>query len=598
MTASFSDRRPSVAERRPSVATAADGASASSRRPSAIPPLAGLERPLQPIAQDACDVLVCGTGMVESILAAALAWQGCEVVHIDANPYYGDHSATLTIDQVEAWADAVRENRVGFRCFQDVQLDITGDLKSKDFGIDITPKILFAKSDLLTLLVQSRVYHYMEFLPISNFHTFEKDSFGKMMASKEEIFTSDHSLTTKRQLMKMMKFIYAHDDVALLEEHKDTLLSDFIKMKFKLEDKYVNELVYTLGLSASPSIKTIEGIARIKRYLDSFNIYGNFPAIYSKFGGPGELSQGFCRSAAVAGTTYKLNTHLDSFNEKTGLAVLSDGSKLKVSEKVICSPSQAPDGAVNLPKQDFQISRLITVVDKPCTEWFNEGESSALVVFPPKSLGDNDYPIQAFILGPGSGCCAENTSIWYLHTINPDVGKAQIDLNSALGKMEESILREMEFDLEDLDDDDVDQIDNLKNVKFKPQIQERLSNQFQQFKPKSKLTFLLKLKFVQLTSVPPFGIIKPGTFSEEKIATGKPGKDLGVIYSSMPPIEMSYDGVVSEAKVLYKSIVGDDADFFNVDFEDDDEEQEEMVLDQLKESQAAVRDESAVIDSE
>ncbi|GMF55755.1 unnamed protein product [[Candida] boidinii] len=40
----------------------------------------------------------------------------------------------------------------------------------------------------------------------------------------------------------------------------------------------------------------------------------------------------------------------------------------------------------------------------------------------------------------------------------------------------------------------------------------------------------------------------------------------------MPSTEISYDGCVTEAKYLYKKIVGSDDDFFDVDFEDDDED--------------------------
>ncbi|KAK7675893.1 hypothetical protein QCA50_019234 [Cerrena zonata] len=40
----------------------------------------------------------------------------------------------------------------------------------------------------------------------------------------------------------------------------------------------------------------------------------------------------------------------------------------------------------------------------------------------------------------------------------------------------------------------------------------------------------------------------------------------------MPSSEISYDGIVSEAKLLYQRITGTDEDFFDVDFEDEDEE--------------------------
>lgn len=62
----------------------------------------------------------------------------------------------------------------------------------------------------------------------------------------------------------------------------------------------------------------------------------------SKYGGPGELAQGFCRSAAVAGTTYKLNTNLVDFDPMSKIAHFDDGSHIKINEKVIISPTQLP----------------------------------------------------------------------------------------------------------------------------------------------------------------------------------------------------------------------------------------------------------------
>ncbi|GMM31145.1 GTPase-activating protein [Martiniozyma asiatica (nom. inval.)] len=597
---SFTDRRPSMAERRPSFIP-----HSNSRRPSVIPTLAGIEKPQMSELPKTCDVLICGTGIVESILAAALAWQGSNILHIDANPYYGDHCATLTIEQIKAWCQNASSGSVGFKNFENVELDIPSDilLISKDYGIDLTPKILFAKSDLLTLLINSRVFQYLEFQSISNYHTYEDDSFGKLVSSKEEIFTTDSlNLLMKRQLMKFMKFIFQFDDpladktplIKSLDEYKEKFLTTFIKEKFKLNDHHINELVYALGLSASPDIKTMEGLTRIKRYLISFNIYGNFPAIYSKFGGPGELSQGFCRSAAVAGATYKLNTSLVSYDSKTKIANLSDGSKVNVAEQVIISPSQSPENAVNLPIQEYSVSRIITIVDKSCKEWFAQGESASIVVFPPGTLDSNNkYPVQALILGSGSGCCPSDKCLWYLHTINPDLDASQRDLNEALGKMETSILRESEngFDV-DLDEDDVQINDN--GVSMTPAASERLEQSFKDFVPAERLRYLLKLKFVQRTTTPPFGVIKPGTFAAEKETTSKPGVDEGVVYSSMPAAEMSYDGVVSEAKVLYRKVVGDEEDFFVVDFEDEDEDQEDE--DTFKTNLAVVNDESAVVD--
>ncbi|QPG76983.1 hypothetical protein FOA43_004377 [Brettanomyces nanus] len=571
--ASMADRRPSMAERQ----STGIGIGIGSRRPSVIPYLAGIEKPVLPSIPSKCDVLICGTGLVESILAAALAWQGSCVLHVDANPYYGDTCATLTIEQIKAWCSSVNDSLSGFQGFSKAMLHIPFPhrLVSRDYGIDLTPRVLFTKSDLLSLLITSRVYRYLEFQSLSNFHTFEKDTFGKIMSTKEEIFTDQSmTLSNKRMLMKFMKFVLEYEqpeNKQELEQHMQEPFTQFVSDKFHLTPQQINELCYTLGMVPQPDISTLQGLSRIRRYLVSFNIYGNFPTLYSKYGGPGEISQGFCRSAAVAGATYKLESTLQSFDADTKTATFTDGSKVKVTEKVVFSPSQAAQGSRNVPERRYQITRLITIVEKSCKEWFAEGESAAIVVFPPKSLSSNNvYPVQSIIMGSGTGSCPKNQCIWYLSTIEQGE-RGRRDLEAASKKMEESILRESEaggFDV-NLTDSDVaihanGSISVINSVK--------LGKSFKEFVPKEKLTYLLKLMFTQHTSVAPFGVVSNGVF-EKAEETDHPGKgpDENVLYSSMPSTEISYDGVVTEARLLYSKIVGSDDDFFDVDFEDEDE---------------------------
>ncbi|OUM55213.1 hypothetical protein BVG19_g4707 [[Candida] boidinii] len=568
-----------------------------SRRPSVIPGLAGIEKPEITENPDECDVLICGTGLVESLLASALAWQGSNVLHVDCNPYYGDTSATLTIDQIKSWCENVNLKTPGFIGFEKALLYIPRpyELNSRDYSIDLTPKIMFAQSDLLSLLIKSRVYRYLEFQSLSAFHTFENDTFGKMSSSKEEIFTDQSlSLSTKRILMKFMKFVFEYDqnldsNKALLDEYKHKPLLQFIRENYtKMDSKQINELVFTLGLSPSEKINTLEGLSRIKRYLVSFNVYGNFPSLVSKFGGPGEISQGFCRSAAVAGTIYKLDNHLKSYDPVEKIATFTNNSKVKVTEKIVCSPSQAPENAKYLPKQNtYEVTRLITIVKKSCKEWFSENESSAIVVFSPMSLPTkNKYPIQIIIMGASTGCCPNDQCIWYLSTIEKGE-KARQDLESALLKMEESILRESEDGGFDLDGDLLNDKDLIvsKNDGMELINSVKLGKSFKEFVPKQKLVYLFKLCFTQYTAIKPFGIINEKIFQDIENnnslnldnlkldnSAGSIPVDKDIIYSNMPSTEISYDGCVTEAKYLYKKIVGSDDDFFDVDFEDDDED--------------------------
>lgn len=216
---------------------------------------------------------------------------------------------------------------------------------------------MFAKSDVLPILIRSRVNRYLEFKPLSSFHTYENDSFDRVPGTREAIFTDQTlSLMTKRNVMRFMKFVLEYDDPSLnrnssnggnsentpnpndiWKPYANKPVSTFMKEKFRLGDEQITELVYTIGLSSSPQITTINALARMKRYLSSLGIYGNFPALYSTYGSAGELVQAFSRSAAVAGATYKLDTGLVSFDKSTSTATLSDGSKVKVNEQLILS---------------------------------------------------------------------------------------------------------------------------------------------------------------------------------------------------------------------------------------------------------------------
>jgi Rab proteins geranylgeranyltransferase component A len=49
------------------------------------------------------DLVIEGTGLTESILAAAASWSGRKVLHVDKNTFYGSHWAALSLDQLDAW---------------------------------------------------------------------------------------------------------------------------------------------------------------------------------------------------------------------------------------------------------------------------------------------------------------------------------------------------------------------------------------------------------------------------------------------------------------------------------------------------------------
>lgn len=530
----------------------------ASRRGSVVPPLAGVDRPGIEVLPNSCDVLICGTGLVESILAAALAWQGTNVLHIDSNPVYGDSSACLTEPELRQWTEDMT-HRLGSLQWNP-QLYVPRPVDTGTHLVDLSPHLLFAKSDLLDLLIKSRVFRYLEFKPLGQLHTYEQDNFEKVADNKEAIFTDQSmSPTAKRHLMKVIKFIAEWKiDEDYFRYLNKVPIDRFLRDNFKLDPPQITELVITIGLCDSLETPAAVALTRIRRYLMSLDVYGPFALLYSMYGSGGELSQGFCRSAAVAGATYKLGVQLTSFDEEQNIATLSDGSRVQVSEKIFLSPTQnSPTRPQpSLDKAPAICTRMVAVVSNECKEWYSEGESAALVVFPPGTVNDNKRPIHTIVYGPGSGQVPNGYSCWYLSTMDSDERKARDDLSKALERLEASILRESQtdFDLGELQPGDV-----LIRPDGRPVVSSlRLGQSMQNFVPKEKLQYLLKFCYAQPVSLK---VCDPVPINGSKV----------VLETPYQLKEISYDGMVAQARKLYEAVVGSDDDFFDVDFEDEEE---------------------------
>lgn len=599
-----SERRKSMAERRPS----------ASYVPAVIPQLSGLEKPNNHALKiDSCDILILGTGLAESILAAALAWQGVAVLHVDRNSHYGDLSSTLTIDQLKKWCVEVNQGRVPH--FHDAQIYIPGGktsnkFTSKDYGIDLCPKVMFAQLDLLALLVQSRVYKYLEFQSLLNFHIFENDNFESKLSNttKEDIFTDQLlSLTTKRSLMKFLKFVLQDNNdpakVQLLLDNSKTPIDDFLAHNFNLRLPQADELIYSIGLCNKVATRTPEAIARMKRFLVSFDVYGNFPVMVLKYGGPGEISQGFCRSAAVAGATYKLDTKLVDFDPVTKVAKFNDGSSVKVNEKLVVSPTQVPKflstsyAELEEKLQQFTVTRLIAVVRKDCKEWISEKECSAVVVFPPNSLPTkNNHTVQVIIQNGGLGVCPEGESIWFLHSCEPHAAKAREDLESAFSKMENALLRESATNFKDVLEDS----DFVVNQQGTPILVNsfKLGESLQTFVPKKSLDIVCKIGFVQTTYINPDLSNVLAHDAKTNISNLSVRDSEDILFLNTPSSELSYDGVIGEVKLLYQRITGTCDDFFDIDLEDEEEENELSAARLAAAGTSAIDSELAIDDSD
>ncbi|KAG9002639.1 Rab proteins geranylgeranyltransferase component A [Tulasnella sp. JGI-2019a] len=278
------------------------------------------------------DIAVLGTGLSQSILAAALAQGGKRVLHLDENAYYGGDSASLSLTEVVEWADSRSSasktdssspspsqymSRQGSRFtsisynFGDEELRKSLLKESRQYSISLMPTIIPATGDVISALVGSGVSRYGGFKLLEAVGVYDADHAGhirRVPSSKEDVFKDrDMSLIEKRRLMKFLTFAAGQFEQAdELRGQESTPFLDFLRTKFSLSVPVSNAIVFAIAHCSSPSDHSLSALNRMRRYLHATGRYGNSPFLIGHYGGAGEVAQGFCRAAAVKGATYIL----------------------------------------------------------------------------------------------------------------------------------------------------------------------------------------------------------------------------------------------------------------------------------------------------
>lgn len=108
------------------------------------------------------DVVVSGTGVKPSLLAAALSRAGKKVLQLDANDFYGGNEAAFAIDELEAWAAGVAKSSVAtpsnnssgsFSAFSHASTERRTTIgRPRAYTLTLAPHVVYWDCDLLRLL--------------------------------------------------------------------------------------------------------------------------------------------------------------------------------------------------------------------------------------------------------------------------------------------------------------------------------------------------------------------------------------------------------------------------------------------------------------
>lgn len=406
---------------------------------------------------DEFEVVVVGTGLVESCVAAAAARLGHTVLHVDTAKYYGGDWAAFTWEGLQEWraqaglgdqqqdeedisevgleegeervklADQetitdIREN-CSFDCEEPINEPSTDDgdggkektvssrpseevrwtaeefsKQSRRFNIDLAPRLLLARGDMVELLISSNISRYTEFKAVTRVLTRLEGRLEAVPSSRSDVFNTKHiSVVEKRILMKFLTGVMQETE----EEEEDTgkTFTEYLKLQ-KLSANLIHFVVHSIAMVPGES-KVEVGLAATRRFLSSLGRFGPTPFLWPMYGA-GELPQAFCRLAAVFGAVYYLGRGLGGLVTRAGrAAALLVGGRRVRCEKLLLPRARVPPALLPpAPHSEIQAARAVLVTRASLLP--AEKEQLTFLSLPQESGAG---PVQVVEAGPGAAAC-------------------------------------------------------------------------------------------------------------------------------------------------------------------------------------------------
>ncbi|RDY11142.1 Rab escort protein 1, partial [Mucuna pruriens] len=430
------------------------------------------------------DLIIVGTGLSESVIAAAASAVGKTILHLDPNSFYGSHFASLSLHELTSYLNSPHSlpTTTASGDSDDVVIDLVcqppcSDAEivlydesaflrenSRKFIIDLGgPRALFSADKMINLLMKSSAAQYLEFKGIDGSFVYEANGgLANVPDSRGAIFRDKKlSLKEKNQLMRFFKLVQQHlDDTQeekISEEDMEIPFVSFLE-KMKLPPKIKSILLYAIAMVdydqdnneiCKDLLKTKDGIDCLAQYSSSVGRFPNAPgALLYPIYGEGELPQAFCRRAAVKGSIYVLRMAVISLlmDKVTGFykgVRLASGQDL-YSHQLILDPSFMIPSPLSLSPSDFPSEKLQMLSQRDIKRMvargicitkssIKEDVSNCSVVYPPRSL----YPeqvtsIKALQIGSSLGVCPAGTFILYFSTLCNDADEGKKLLKAAM----------------------------------------------------------------------------------------------------------------------------------------------------------------------
>ncbi|CAG8802637.1 10627_t:CDS:2, partial [Dentiscutata erythropus] len=247
----------------------------------------------------------------------ALARIGKSVLHLDANNFYGGNWSSLNFKELLEWTRSIQGfvessgneisqeriegkkalmsnfTKVRQQAYSTVEYDIypipkqADDILSKRYNLDLAPKMVPCRGEIIELLISSGVGRYLEFKAMDKTYVYSADTFDKVSynitiyrwdggtdsvdhpvpCSKEDVFTNKSiTLIEKRKLMRFLTFALDYTNSPdTYKDYEEKSFTTFLIEKFKIDGKLLLAVLYAIALI----LNTIQGLEKTQKYLKS-----------------------------------------------------------------------------------------------------------------------------------------------------------------------------------------------------------------------------------------------------------------------------------------------------------------------------------------
>ncbi|KAL3916093.1 MAG: hypothetical protein SGILL_005338 [Bacillariaceae sp.] len=258
-----------------------------------------------------------------------------------------------------------------------------------------------------------------------------------MLPESEVQSLNERHLNQGRSLARPQNKAVATNELQVLEEcleKGDMSFDDFLSQQFKLSPKLRLIVRHALAWETSESsVSLAQGMATLRQHLQALGRYGTTAFLVPMYG-TGELSQAFCRSAAVFGATYLLRrapVAIQYNDDKVVNGILLSGDKSSdeaTAEHNVCGTKDKTVGCrhVVCPATSLRneiestgqsqrriLRRVSVLIGKVIPS--ESGDQRHVVFIPPQTVG-NAYAIHAVLLDFSARAAPSGCTLLHLTT--------------------------------------------------------------------------------------------------------------------------------------------------------------------------------------